>query len=214
MSDYPYGPPPPSPPTPYGAPPINPYAQANPYANQNPYAGPFGNPQAGPPGAGPGGFNPYAPPSSQADLAFGSPGYAFHAGEQLAERGTRLGAVIVDNMLYAGAIFVGALPASVMGEEAAIIAGVLAVLALAVYQWVLVANTGQSLAKRWFGIRIVKLDGSLPGFVHGVLLRSWVTGLITSLISILGLVDALLIFGDDRRCLHDHLAGTKVVVAR
>jgi hypothetical protein len=52
-----------------------------------------------------------------------------------------------------------------------------------------------------------------------VLLRSWAfyalvfAGTLLFFGSILPLVDALMIFGDQRRCLHDHLAGTKVVVA-
>ena len=99
----------------------------------------------------------------------------------------------------------------------------LMVLAFLAYQWYLVATTGQSLAKRWMGIKIVRLDGSPVGFVHGVLLRSWVISMATNAISttpglrtlgrLVHLVDALMIFGEERRCLHDHIAGTRVIVA-
>jgi uncharacterized RDD family membrane protein YckC len=59
-------------------------------------------------------------------------------------------------------------------------------------------------------------DEANPGFVKASLLRSFVNGLIGS-IPVVGaaysLVDICFIFRDDRRCLHDLLAGTKVVKA-
>lgn len=202
MSDNPYAPPPP--PNPYGAPPPNPYA--NPYANPH-ASSPY------PPGPGAGNFNPYAPPSTEAQYGHGF-GADVHEDAILADRGTRLGARIVDNVLYVAAGVLGFLPGLLIGEELAMAGGaVVAMLVLAVYQWILIATTGQSLAKKWLGIRIVRLDGSELGFLYGVVLRSWVIEFIGALFSPVALVDALLIFGDERRCLHDHLAGTKVVVA-
>jgi uncharacterized RDD family membrane protein YckC len=65
------------------------------------------------------------------------------------------------------------------------------------------------------GIKIVKMDGSPCGFVSGVLLREIVlsgAGFIPFIGKVIGLVDAVMIFGDQRRCLHDQLAGTKVVL--
>jgi len=56
----------------------------------------------------------------------------------------------------------------------------------------------------------------MSAFVHGVLLRQWVMGLLNAIPfigNIIALVDPLMIFGDERRCLHDHIAGTKVIVA-
>jgi uncharacterized RDD family membrane protein YckC len=203
----PYAPPPPSPPNPY----------ANPYQNpqQNPYGNPYANPQAGSPyspGPGPGGFNPYAPPSSQSDH-----GYGYGATQQdgmLAERGTRLGAALIDAVLYIAAFMIGAMPGFMVGDEFVIGAGaIFAWIALVAYQWYLISTSGQTLAKKWLGIRIVRVDGSQLGFLYGVVLRSWVMGFAAGLIPFVGLVDVLLIFGDERRCLHDHLAGTKVVVA-
>jgi len=44
-----------------------------------------------------------------------------------------------------------------------------------------------------------------------VLLRSWVNGLIGLVVPFYGLVDILFIFGSERRCLHDLIAGTVVV---
>lgn len=197
MNNDPFAPPPPSPPNPYGVPP------SNPYANQNPYA----NPQANAP------YNPYAPPSAHAEYGYGGPAQQVDSEDMLAERGTRLGAKIVDNVLYAGAGAVGLIPGAAFDETVMVGFAGLTILALAIFQWYLIATTGQSLAKKWLGIRIVRLDGSQPGFLYGVVLRNWVIQAISALIGLVGLIDALLIFGDERRCLHDHIAGTKVVVA-
>jgi len=99
---------------------------------------------------------------------------------------------------------------------AALVLGVgLLLLAFQIFQWYLVAATGQSLAKRWLGMQIVRLDGTPPGFLHGVVLRSWILlaiAYIPYLGQLVALVDALMILGEERRCLHDHIAGTRVIV--
>lgn len=81
----------------------------------------------------------------------------------------------------------------------------------------LLTTRGQTIGKKLFAIKIVNFeDETTPGFVKAFLLRSFVNGLIGS-IPVLGaaysLVDICFIFRDDRRCLHDLLAGTKVVKA-
>jgi uncharacterized RDD family membrane protein YckC len=98
-------------------------------------------------------------------------------------------------------------------------------LPIMILQWYLVVKTGQSLGKRWLGIKIVKLDGSPVDFVSGVVLRSWVLYGTTALAQILGIpflmipgtllefLDPFFIFGRQRRTLHDRIAGTKVVYA-
>lgn len=202
---------------PYGLPPVPP--PPNPFAN--PYAPPPGYAPppdyAPPPGPPPGStFNPYAPPSIGAQ----GPAWAqaFGQTQPLASPGTRLGAHLLDGFLYFGASLL-AVPAVAVSEDLAGGVATLAMLALAIYQWYLLSTTGQSLAKKWLGIRIVKVDGSPVDFVSAVLLRSWVYwalvvfGSVIVIGSVLPLVDALMIFGDERRCLRDHLAGTKVVQA-
>ena len=60
-------------------------------------------------------------------------------------------------------------------------------------------------------IKIVKYDtGKNGGFVTNVLLRAIVNGII-GIIPFYGLVDILFIFGEERRCIHDLIAGTRVV---
>jgi uncharacterized RDD family membrane protein YckC len=98
------------------------------------------------------------------------------------------------------------------------VTGLLTGLAWGIFNWILISKTGQTVGKRIVGIRIVKTPtGELPGFLHGVVLRIWVMGLITSIPYLGGciaLIDYLFIFGQERRCLHDYIASTKVIVAR
>ena len=96
------------------------------------------------------------------------------------------------------------------------VVGGLALLALWAYQAYRVSTTGQTLAKKWLAIRVVKIDDTPVNFVSGVLLRGilpWFLGIIPYLGFVFSLTDALFIFGEQRRCLHDLLAGTKVVTA-
>src|SRR5262252_9578494 len=108
--------------------------------------------------------NPFAPPAS--DIDAGAVTWPTQGeGEVRAERGTRLGAAILDGLLYLAC----AIPAFVIvfrniewvrspyAIEGLMIAFMLP---LAIYQWYRTATTGQSIAKKWLRIKIVKLDGS------------------------------------------------------
>jgi RDD family len=78
----------------------------------------------------------------------------------------------------------------------------------------LVARGGQSIAKNLFGIRIVRRSGESAGFLHGVVLRSWLMNiviLIPFLGYAIGVADALFIFGTRSRRLRDLIADTIVV---
>ena len=91
-------------------------------------------------------------------------------------------------------------------------------LALLVYQAVLFVRTGQTLGKKICGIRVVNVDdGQVPSWVKSILLREVVNAIPQSLPLVgpfYALVDLLFIFRADRRCVHDLIAGTKVVAAR
>jgi len=81
-----------------------------------------------------------------------------------------------------------------------------------IYQAHGVATVGQSLGKKAFGIRIERLNGALPGFWRGIVLRGVLSlASLWPLGAIVALVDHLAIFGPDQRCLHDQIAGTRVV---
>jgi uncharacterized RDD family membrane protein YckC len=80
---------------------------------------------------------------------------------------------------------------------------------------IMVTKSGQTPGKKLCGIRILRSQtGELPGFVRGVLLRSWIFNIAYS-IPVLGgifaIVDYAMIFGSERKCLHDVVAGTMVV---
>jgi len=86
-----------------------------------------------------------------------------------------------------------------------------------VCQCYLLAIRGQTIGKIVMGLRIVRFeDGGNPGFVKAVLLRTFLWAIITAVPvvgTLVGVVGILFIFRDDQRCLHDHLAGTRVVNA-
>ena len=123
----------------------------------------------------------------------------------LAGRGSRLGAVIIDGLIGAVAYLILVFVAPALG--------LLALATIFIFQMVLLTKDGQTLGKKVLGIRIVKFDtGRNGGFVSNVLLRVIVNGLL-GFIPFYSLVDALFIFRQDRRCIHDFIAGTQVIEA-
>jgi uncharacterized RDD family membrane protein YckC len=75
----------------------------------------------------------------------------------------------------------------------------------------LLSTAGQTMGKRLLKLRIVRLGtGEPPGFGRAVALRCWANALLT-MIPFYSLLDVLFIFREDRRCIHDLLAGTEVV---
>ena len=177
-------------------------------------------------------FNPYSAPTADLDMGV----QAQYPVGDLTTPSARLGAVMLDGLIYFAAFIPAMVSAGFSGLAQAGKAGstlkvyshffgsgfvgiisALAILAIFIYQNYLVTTTGQTIGKRMAKIRIVKLDGSNPGFVYAVLLRSWLGAVISWIPlvgSIYGLVDALFIFRGDRRCIHDHIAGTKVVTIK
>jgi len=75
---------------------------------------------------------------------------------------------------------------------------------------------GQTLGKKAVGTRILMRDGSRAGLGRLIILRMIAPGVFQGIPFVgfvFSLADALLIFRSDRRCIHDHMAGTVVVVA-
>ena len=144
-----------------------------------------------------------------------------------ASRWLRLGAILLDSfigcivalpgtaLLLAGGIFTrSSQPNLALMVPGFLVLGI-ATLALLAVQIYLLSTRGQTIGKRLLAIRIVCfVDETNPGFVKAFLLRVFVNGLIGA-VPIIGLVywlvDICFIFRDDRRCLHDLIAGTKVV---
>lgn len=189
------------------------------YGNQG-YGGGYGSQAYG------GTQGTYAPPYGQQSQFGGyapSYGYAGYAVPQyeLADRGMRLLAAIIDSIVvYVPAIGFVVLGVA-MGKEAPVIAvlgvaaGALYALGIVIAQIVMLCQRGQTIGKRVLGIRIVKVDtGQNGGGVTNVILRSLVPGLIgwiPYIGPVFGLINICFIFAQDRRCIHDHIAGTVVV---
>jgi len=166
--------------------------------------------------------NPYAPPRGTVrDVPDANDEY------QLARRLTRLLAYFLDTviaavMIYAPFIIVAiALGgfAALEGSEVnttAVGVGVLAsCVGLVAWIWITIVNVarnGQTIAKKALGIKVVRRDGSPASLGRIFWLRNVVNGLL-AFIPLYVLVDFLLIFGEERQCVHDKLADTIVVVA-
>lgn len=160
-------------------------------------------------------LNPYAPPAADREQQWGGYQAYIDAEFQLASLGARWWGAFIDNLLlYASAIpTVVALYAS---DKNLILTGAVALLTalpFSAYQWYLIATRGQSLGKRVARTRITRLDGSAPGFVNGVLIRSWIVSVVASVFGPAALVDAVFVFRNDRRTVHDLMAGTRVIQA-
>jgi uncharacterized RDD family membrane protein YckC len=172
--------------------------------------------------------NPYAAPEDDLDAADGPPS----RGEplRLASHWQRLLGFLIDRTCIGyGASFLGNRLIEVPELEP--VSPAIWFLPLAIVtalQSVLITLSGQSIGKRLVGTRIVRPEGAAAGFVRGALLREWLplalfvfldlgplAGLTrVNLKGLVVVVDTLPIFGNDRRCLHDYLAGTIVVRAR
>ena len=165
--------------------------------------------------------NPYAPPSATVyDVA------DRHAAMVLAGRGTRLGAQILDAVVVFCMVYIPFLAgAALLGPNADFDVPEVSVLALAAFfvgligfiAWlyftiVFVSRNGQTIAKRWLNIKVVRTDGSSASLGRIFWLRN-VLNTAISIIPLYGIIDALFIFSESRQCLHDKIADTIVVDA-
>lgn len=160
--------------------------------------------------------NPYAPPTVEQSYR----PVDRYVGAPLATLGQRLGAAMLDGVIF----LVGYIPLLLgMGLEGgegtevksgsvllAGFGGLILLCLIGVNLYFLVKN-GQSIGKRISGIRVVDKDADVnPGPLKVIGLRIIVNGLL-GIIPFYGFIDVLFIFGQERRCLHDLIAGTRVV---
>lgn len=77
-------------------------------------------------------------------------------------------------------------------------------------------KSGQTVGKKIIGIKITDAKGNTPSLTKSYLLRFLVPSLVCS-VPVLGVflwfADVLFIFGKNKKCLHDHIAETKVMFA-
>ena len=141
--------------------------------------------------------------------------------EGLAGRGARLAAYLIDWALVgvvAGLIgYYAGLWERLMQQdtEAVVWLGVIGMVVYAVINGRLLANRGQTVGKMAAAVRIVDArTREIVPFWKSFGLRVFVIQALASVPAVgavFSLVDVLFIFGERRRCLHDHLAGTVVI---
>ena len=165
--------------------------------------------------------NPYAPPQAEVrdTVAQGE--------AELAGRGERLGAAILDGLIggvVVGApLFIGAdfdaISAgglwNAFSSTGMILAGIGALILIGITAY-LVYKNGQTIGKKIVGIKVVRSDFSRASVARIFWLRNFVNGIpgaIPYLGNVYGLVDHLFIFGERRQCVHDKIADTVVIKA-
>lgn len=135
-----------------------------------------------------------------------------------ASRGQRLGAAMLDGVILA----VGSVLAIVGGTAAskgdggwvAMLAGLLIMAGVAAVNCVLLHRNGQTIGKRVLGIKVVRTNGdpiSLGRIIGMRFIPISLLGAIPYLGGLISLTDSLMIFGNERRCLHDLIADTIVI---
>ena len=162
--------------------------------------------------------NPYAPPSADVEVESALE-------SELAGRWARLGGAMIDGIILLVAVFAVIIPTGywerAMADELTMMDNAtMFVLYMAFYLLIngyTLATRGQSVGKIVARTRIVS-------YTDGRLLPLWkifvvrylsvsLLGAIPVIGFILTLVNILLIFGNEKRCGHDYIAGTRVVKA-
>lgn len=156
--------------------------------------------------------NPYRPP--EADLEFQP------LQPELAERSQRFFAAMLDGLLLMG-IYVMLLssddPMATVDSQQMVMEQVAMIMVYFAINGYLLIRYGQSIGKRLLNIRIVDISGKPATFTQIIGIRELLFMGLTSLPTmglLIAVIDVLLIFKQDRRCMHDLFAGTKVIRVR
>ena len=159
--------------------------------------------------------NPYGAPDSDVQVQSSEV-------NNLASRWTRLFAAIIDGFLSAIVaaplifyfeVFDKAMAGEELGDGLTVFLTLLGIVGFMLLHGYLLKTKGQTIGKLALGIKTVTLDDQLPNFGNLISKRYlpiWVVQLVP-VINILALIDVLFIFRSDKRCVHDLIAGTKVV---
>jgi uncharacterized RDD family membrane protein YckC len=144
---------------------------------------------------------------------------------QLASRGKRLAAAIIDIIIFLPLIIIIASPLGLIDTEVTeepppfdleqtlqlfIIGQVLFLLV----QGYLLHSRGQTIGKVLLKIQIVATNGDMLGLGKLYFVRYFVFSLLAQIPvigAVVALANILFIFGKEKKCLHDRLAGTKVI---
>ena len=142
--------------------------------------------------------------------------------KELAGMGSRLGARIIDWILVVVAsvivliVLFGGLGRTERGFFAALFLSLLVIAAIVLlYEWTMIAVLGQTLGKKWTGVKVVRADnGSVPGW--GKSFVRWLIPGLVNIIPVVGNIAFLLVylspvFSKTRQGWHDMAAATVVV---
>jgi uncharacterized RDD family membrane protein YckC len=148
---------------------------------------------------------------------------------ELAGRGSRLGAVIIDSIIIIPALIgiamitgfwdeifprlANGIPLSLKENLIMFLVGQSVFLML---NGSFLANYGQTIGKKLMKIKIVDMEGNNLGLIKLYSLRYLSFSLFSQIPvagGLISLLNILFVFGKERRCLHDRLAGTQVIKA-
>ena len=142
----------------------------------------------------------------------------------LASRWTRLGASIIDGIIILVftlpiMYFTGGFEGFPDGEQPSAFytlgMGAIGLIFFIIIHGRFLIRDGQTIGKRVLGIKIVTLEGKLPDLSHLAKRYGFylLIGNLPFVGPIINMINILFIFSESRRCLHDHVGGTKVVQA-
>lgn len=163
--------------------------------------------------------NPYASPDAEVEVDDS-------VQSELAGRWRRLGGSLIDGILlmivWFPIMMVAGIWDRMMDVQATfsdtLVSTVLGIGLFLLLNGYLLMTSGQTLAKRTLGMRIVSVaDDKILPIGKLIVLRylpQWVLAQLPVVGGFVGLVDSLFIFGEERRCAHDYIAGTKVVLTK
>lgn len=159
--------------------------------------------------------NPYQAPQSEIESSNANN----YAESVLADRGPRLGAALLDSLF----IIIALIPVFFIYDSnddtaitIAVSITVVAMITLLAFNLNYLYKNGQTIGKRIVGVKIVRTDDERCGLARIIFLRNFVIGLLGNIPLIgpfVSLADPLFIFRGDRRCIHDLIADTKVIIA-
>lgn len=142
--------------------------------------------------------------------------------KELAGMGSRLGARIIDWILVVVAsvivliVLFGGLGRTERGFFAALFLSLLVIAAIVLlYEWTMIAVLGQTLGKKWTGVKVIRADnGAVPGW--GKSFVRWLIPGLVNIIPVVGNIAFLLVylspvFSKTRQGWHDMAAATVVV---
>lgn len=161
--------------------------------------------------------NPYKAPTASVLIPPQNP--------HLASRWVRLGAATIDGvigllaalpLIYQLGIFDAIRQGQAIPHTTTLLSSAFGFVIFLLIHGYFLKKNGQTAGKRIVGIRISNLQEGVPPLSRLITLR-YLPITLVSLIPVVGqllvLVDVLFIFRSDRRCLHDLVAGTKVLNA-